>query len=74
MLRVKQLEGSLRCNVILKNICSLLKVFSVFGKKLNANLGVRCYLHIFLQLLEGVRCYLEIIEAIISFLGVIEFF
>ena len=32
-----------------QNICNLLKVFGVFEKKaLKANLGVRCYLHIFL--------------------------
>ena len=30
-----------------------------FWKKLKANLGVRCYLHIFSQILEGVRCYLK---------------
>ena len=46
----------------------------MFLKKLKANLGVRCYLNIFLQLLEGVRCYLKIIEAIMSFLGVIYVF
>ena len=43
-------------------------------KTLKANLGVRCYLHIFLQIIEGVRCYLKIIEAIMCFLGVIEVF
>ena len=42
-----------------KNICSLLKLFGVFEKKLKANLGVRFYLNMFLQLIEGVRCYLK---------------
>ena len=43
--------------MLLKNICSILKVFGVFGKKWKPDLDIRCYLHIFLQLLEGVRCY-----------------
>ena len=50
-------------------------MFGVFEKKrLKANLGVRCYLHIFSQLLEGVRCYLKNIEAIACYIGIIEFF
>ena len=43
--------------MLLKNIYSLLKMFGVYEKKLKANLGVGCYLHIFLQIIEGVRCY-----------------
>ena len=43
-------------------------------KNLKANFGVRYYLHLFSQLLEGVRCYLKIIEIIICFLVVIEGF
>ena len=43
-----------------------------FGGKLKANVGVRCSLHIFLHLLEGVRWYLKIFEAPMCYLGVIE--
>ena len=43
-------------------------------KKMKANLGVRCYIHICLQMFEGVRCYLKIIEYIMCYLGVIEVF
>ena len=50
--------------MLLTNIFSLLKVFDVFEKRPKANLGVRCYLHIVSQPLEGVRCYIKIIEAI----------
>ena len=45
-----------------------------FWKKLMANLGVRCYLHIFSYILEGVRCYSKIIEGVMYFLVVIEVF
>ena len=57
-----------------KNIFSPLKLFGVFEKKLKANLGVRCYLNIFSQILEGVKYHLKIIEAIMCFLGVIKVF
>ena len=55
-------------------ICSRLKLFGVFEKKMKAYLGVRCYIHICLQLFEGVRCYLKIIEDIMCFIGVVDFF
>ena len=55
-------------------ICSLLKLFGVFEKNMKANLGGRCYIHICLQIFEGVRCYLKIIEAIMCFIGVVDFF
>ena len=44
----------------------------IFGGELKANVGVKCYLHIFLQLLDGVRCYLKIFEGSMCYLGVIE--
>ena len=31
----------------------------LLGEKVKADLGVRCYLHIFLQLLGGVGCNLK---------------
>ena len=34
-------------------------VWCLWKNKLKANLGVRCYLHFFSLLLEGVRCYLK---------------
>ena len=57
-----------------QNICSLLNVFGVFGKKLKANLGVRCYLHIFFSFLKVLNVIKIIIEDIMCFLGVIGIF
>ena len=35
-----------------QKICSILKVLGVFGKKLKADLGVRCYLYFFRSFLK----------------------
>ena len=59
MLRVLKIEGSCRCNMLLTKYFHPFGVVWCLWKKLESNLGVWCYLHNFLQLLEGVRCYLE---------------
>ena len=52
MLREKNLKANEGVIFYRQNICSILKVFGVFGKQLKANLGVRCYLLIFQSFLK----------------------
>ena len=42
------------------------------GKKLKANVGVRCYLHIFRSFLKVLDVILKIVEVLMCYLGVIE--
>ena len=74
VLKFKKLIVSRKCNVLLTKYFQPFEGVWCFWKKLGVNIGVRCYLHIFSHILEGVRCYLKIIEAIMCFLGVIEVF
>ena len=56
--KVKKLEVSWRCNVLLINkFAAFWKCLVFLKNKLKASLGVRCYLQMVLQLFEGVRCY-----------------
>ena len=42
------------------------------GKKLKANVGIRCYLHIFRSFLKVLDVILKTIKASMCYLGVIE--
>ena len=52
MLRVKNLKDDEGVMSYRKIIYSLLNVFGILGGNLKANLGVRCYLHLFPSFLK----------------------